>query len=521
MLVNRLNILRIFILLLFLQSFAFAQSSYSNIKIIGLRDFSNIEDLAKKTNLISFKTRIPGVGTMSFIFDKKKNFNVKPKYIDGNSNIFYKENDIDLFSGHAKIKGIKINAHASIKDEILTVSFSDNKLSKLLVHYFKIEIKKNATNANFRRLTQNSSFFGTCGTKTDYSNRNLNIRSFSNQNLKEVEIGLIADKYWFSDFGFESAEEMLRIASEVDTIYSEQLKIKIKITEQIIYSDKIFGNINGDKILANNMLTQFKDFVNKEGYRSNGDAFHLFSSAKTYTEEDPEANVIGLAYTAVICRAINFSYAYTTRTSTPGSEVPTFAHELAHNFSASHTDSGIMTASLNSSNLQKSFSNFSLLEVNNFIASYNSCLKDISSGSGGSASGENFDSEEIKLKTRIKRNGLVTIKVDLLETFPECSLKIRGGTSKAKISQAPILFITNSIYKNLILKGKNRRRGLTTRTRSNKAIRYFLTAQLTCPDGKSGQSRTIRISPQKIRSRRIQKPKRWFRSLKNRIEIVL
>ncbi|HLM61053.1 MAG TPA: FG-GAP-like repeat-containing protein, partial [Pyrinomonadaceae bacterium] len=102
------------------------------------------------------------------------------------------------------------------------------------------------------------------------------------------------------------------------------------------------------------------------------DVAHLFTSNPNFTGR-------GLAYVGTVCAAPSSAYSFTGRLDAGLIKYILTAHELGHNFNATHADAvggcenSIMAATV-SNNTPLNFCQFSRTEITNFVSANNSCL---------------------------------------------------------------------------------------------------------------------------------------------------
>jgi|GEM_PF-7098439 len=182
-------------------------------------------------------------------------------------------------------------------------------------------------------------------------------------NLKELEINLEADKGWYNKYQANSSNMLTITANEADLIYNRDLGIKIKINNINVYKNERFTETQSEILLED--YRNFSLIKNKD---KPADVNHFF------TTNDLNGSAIGIAYVGATCLAPSFSYGLTQYTSIFTSL--TFAHELGHNLSASHSYSGIMGAAVTIP-APENFSSYSINQVDSHIQTYGACLKNI------------------------------------------------------------------------------------------------------------------------------------------------
>jgi len=127
----------------------------------------------------------------------------------------------------------------------------------------------------------------------------------------------------------EANATILDILNQVDGIYQTQLSISLRVMYQHAWSTP------DDPYTAtapSAMLSEFRDHWNANFYAVAYDLAHM------WTGRDMDGSTIGIAYMSVVCQARSYSYGVSQRfTSAPGKYILS-AHEIGHNFGASHPD---------------------------------------------------------------------------------------------------------------------------------------------------------------------------------------
>ena len=170
-------------------------------------------------------------------------------------------------------------------------------------------------------------------------------RSLNNQRTQascngdwELEVATFATYSRYNDFNSTEGvnNEILGIMNNVQANYDE-FNVKIKIVEQVVATCEgcePWGNVS-----RNDLLGAFSDW-GPGGFTRNHDEGILFY-------DGAGSGTIGTAWLSTICRLRR--YAVVDRLGSALANQILVAHEMGHNFSANHTSTGIMTASLNNS----------------------------------------------------------------------------------------------------------------------------------------------------------------------------
>jgi len=151
---------------------------------------------------------------------------------------------------------------------------------------------------------------------------------------REVELATDADFEYFQALGSTTAvfNEILSIMNQVEGVYDAEIGLNFRIVFQNVYttSENPYPDI-GD---AQAELDRFRNFWNTNRVDVARDLAHLWTGKDFGLYE----GVLGIAYLNVVCNNPSESYALSTWiTSLPFKYILT-AHEIAHNFSATHVD---------------------------------------------------------------------------------------------------------------------------------------------------------------------------------------
>jgi hypothetical protein len=187
--------------------------------------------------------------------------------------------------------------------------------------------------------------------------------------LRVVEIATDADLAFVTKFGGSAAanNEILTVLNVVDGIYERELKL----TFQVVYQHDWTTADPYTSTTLQDVLNDFKNYWNANLGVIHRDLAHLWTG-RSFT------GVAGYAYTGVVCLTPANSYGVTTYEPGNGMFVIT-AHEIGHNFSASHTDSvslcdgSIMTSS-ETPDSHLTFCQFSRDQITNFANAHPGCL---------------------------------------------------------------------------------------------------------------------------------------------------
>jgi hypothetical protein len=213
--------------------------------------------------------------------------------------------------------------------------------------------------------------------------------------LKVVRLATDADAEYVAALGGapQANAQIMNIMNMVDGIYQVEIGVTFQIVFQNAWSDSASDPYTST--VPSTLLSEFRNRWNANP-PSQGVTRSL---AHLWTGKDLDGSVIGVASLAVTCRSPSFSYGLSQLFpfNSPGNPITgrtavLTAHEIGHNFSASHTnqatpetppdveracDNTIMEASVGDGS---SFCPFSRSQMVGHANAYSSCLLDSPSG---------------------------------------------------------------------------------------------------------------------------------------------
>lgn len=188
----------------------------------------------------------------------------------------------------------------------------------------------------------------------------------------DTELATEADFEFVTKFGGSTGanNEILSIMNQVEGVYQNELGVSFSIVFQHTWnsSNDPYSSTNSNTILQ----SEFAPYWNANFTNVGRDIAHM------WTGKDMDGATVGLAYLGVVCNAPNFSYGISQDYGAPGKLIIT-AHEIGHNFGATHPDQSghsecantIMQSSVGSG---FTFCQFSRNEITSFLNSNSSCL---------------------------------------------------------------------------------------------------------------------------------------------------
>jgi hypothetical protein len=188
-----------------------------------------------------------------------------------------------------------------------------------------------------------------------------------------ITISTDADQEWYQKYGEQSNAVIASLINTAEAVYNRQLGLRFRIVKQHVYSDNSpFTSSNAGDLLTtftrnpDNPINLSND---PNTFQESVDLKHLF------TGKDIDGSIIGIAYIGVVCAVPSLSYGV-TQNYMEAANAGIFAHELGHNFGASHDSStrdGLMYPSISIPPANK-FSETSLGEINSHLSKYGTCI---------------------------------------------------------------------------------------------------------------------------------------------------
>ncbi len=189
--------------------------------------------------------------------------------------------------------------------------------------------------------------------------------------FKLAEIATEADFEYTSALGGSAAanSDILSIMNQIQAIYERDIGLTFTVSFQHTWDTANDPyNASGD---APAVLREFTNYWNANFAGSRGDVAHM------WTGKDLGGSA-GVAWTGVVCRSPNNSYGISDRETISPFRVGIPAHEIGHNFSASHSDqaecANTIMVSIQDQNNTLTLCPFSIGEITNFINNNSGCL---------------------------------------------------------------------------------------------------------------------------------------------------
>ena len=198
----------------------------------------------------------------------------------------------------------------------------------------------------------------------------------------QTDIATEADFEYFTSNGSSTTAtnaDILDIFTQVDAIYNAQLGIRINIVFQRVWTT----NTDPYTLTAGSAaLTEFRTSYN-QSFTSQSQTPPARDLTHMFTGKDFDGGTIGIAYISAVCASPAFSYGISQSkfTTVLGPRVTVTAHEIGHNFGASHPNQddpvpsncnpSIMNSSVQDT---QQFCQYSRDQITNHVADFGACL---------------------------------------------------------------------------------------------------------------------------------------------------
>jgi len=197
--------------------------------------------------------------------------------------------------------------------------------------------------------------------------------------FKVVEIATEADGEYTAALGGSAAanSDILGVLNQVQAIYQRDIGVTFTVVFQHTWTDPNSDpySASGDAVAV---LSEFTTEWNRNFTGTSRDVAHLWTGRNL-------GGPAGIAWTGVVCLDGAHSYGISDREEIAPFRAAIPAHEIGHNFSATHCDGQggcsdtIMVAALSQNNTQ-SFCQFSINEITNYINAHSGCLTNAPAG---------------------------------------------------------------------------------------------------------------------------------------------
>ena len=193
--------------------------------------------------------------------------------------------------------------------------------------------------------------------------------------FRVVEMATEADFQYVNALGGSTAtnNDILSIMNSVQAIYERDIGLTFTIVFQHTWTTADPFVTTGTSVQpAVNLLNSFTDYWNLNFANVNRDDVHLWTGKNL-------GGPAGVAWQGVVCFSANFSYGLSDLENLTPFRVGIPAHEIGHNFNATHCDAqtgcdnSIMVATQTQANTQ-TFCPFSVNEMTTFVTANSGCL---------------------------------------------------------------------------------------------------------------------------------------------------
>lgn len=537
----------------------------SRIRVSNLTHMEQILHAATTSQHVAIRpgtltTYVNGLGRITFNFNEIKKSTITPEIIR-NGQVYLDTGPVVLMKGWAMLGNTPLRAAGMLSFEhnrsTLTLDFPHTSKHTAETTLYRL-VFSNLTGTPKKRMERTKQLHFNdvaCGNDTPLINhinnspvaplQNTATPLTANSTFQEIKVSAHIDSSYINSFG-SSTSYIQGILNAAETIYEDNLALRFSLVRVVADNTLFFSSGEGV-----DLLIDFANYIDiTKGLTNSADVFHVFTGKDILG--DGNSNVIGVAFIGfandpdpgVVCRPDRFTSIAGFRpaavgasernsSSTAGSLMVTFAHEMGHNFSALHTSSGIMTASLNFSNLPGAFSSDSRQQISGYVSQHGSCLTtvaepdpdeddsddnsddDSSDGgsSGGGVDGNVPEGVHVELSHSLDQEGLfrATISIDE-DPGANCFYRVLMNTKKN--SGRGIVLVsteaTNRSHTFLTQTDKKARR----RNRKGRRVKVWVTGVYECNPGVSGSSTTELVKAHRVKARRRVGAKRWIKLLR-------
>lgn len=346
---------------------------------------------------LNFKGRVAGLGRFSIHLNRVRRKNWSAKFIGKGSSIGDRT-DLTLYQGTIvhRIRGggayapiaasvVKGSAHHTVRISFLARNRFLVGAKRFYDIILKVDRDGKIRERRVSRLPSTAFATSRCGAEEQFGlSKPLSLlsndQSFERESalpgvgilaatlLRVVDLATDADYEYFQRHGAATNTQMAQAVNLADAIYRAELGLTFNITSMRSQTSPSTVLTSND---AQTLLGQYGTFLAQNPHPGSRDLNHLF------TGKSLQNGVAGIAWVGVVCRSSSSNTGITMRGlgSLGSLDYLIFAHEVGHNFSASHDTSlprSVMYPSVSSS--QTSFSNGSRNQIDNHVGSYGSCL---------------------------------------------------------------------------------------------------------------------------------------------------
>lgn len=238
--------------------------------------------------------------------------------------------------------------------------------------------------------------------------------------ISVADVATEADYEYVTAFGSSASANntILDIMNQVDGIYRTQLSVSLQVIYQHAWDT---ADDPYTSTAPSTLLGEFRSYWTANFSSQPYDLAHM------WTGKDMDGSTIGIAYVGVVCSARSFSFGISQRyTASPGKYILT-AHEIGHNFGASHPDqatpvpTGCSNTIMNSSlGTGTDFCQYSQTEITSYTAQYSSCLAEVSHTCDVNDDGE---------LNAVDMQSLINVILGMIACPGDCDTNLDGGVN--------------------------------------------------------------------------------------------
>jgi hypothetical protein len=220
---------------------------------------------------------------------------------------------------------------------------------------------------------------GTCG--TTLAEKVFRVKDYFEPQAVAASPGIsVADVATEADYEYVTAlggsaganNSILDIVNQVDGIYRSQLALSLRVVYQHTWTT------TADPYSSTMPATILDEFRNH--WTANFGSV-IYDLAHMWTGKDMDGSTVGIAYLGVVCNARTHAYGISQLLSSSPAKFILTAHEMGHNFGASHPDQATPPATNCSNTIMNSsigtgtnFCQFSRDEISAHVTQFPSCL---------------------------------------------------------------------------------------------------------------------------------------------------
>ncbi|MCB0317606.1 MAG: hypothetical protein KDD56_02535 [Bdellovibrionales bacterium] len=382
-------------------------------------DISSL-DYEKLSTPILATVSVPFLGTIRIVLTNYRRFNNTVLKVVDDSGVYLKEaSEVPvLLQGYARKSGKNLGPVAAsyFRGKLGISLLFDNKDRPIDLTAKLDDGSSSFVATKYRRLPSYKLKDIACADEGGSFSPQIDAAKISQANLSQVDLELEGDKELYDKFGSDTnatSADMLTTINAVDTIYQRDVSVKINVSSQTVYTT---NSQPYTSTTASDLLVQ----IRQNSTSGSQDITHLITGkdvCDVINGSGPcNSGVAGLAYVGVVCTTSTFNAGLSERVNSTSLSSVLTAHELGHNFNASHPNSSegnIMDSSVSPSTSQ-SFSSRSISEITSFVASNSSCLTSITGDVSASTSVN-------------KKKGKVTLTATYDQDRSSCSVNFLLG----------------------------------------------------------------------------------------------